>query len=54
MKAVRIHSYGGSEVLKYEEIDRPVPGENEVLIKIHATTVNPFDVAVRNPSEFSV
>ena len=48
MKAVRIHSYGGPEVLSYEDTDRPTPGPGEVLIRVHATSVNPFDIAVRN------
>jgi len=48
MKAVRIHSYGGPEVLSYEDTDRPTAGPGEVLIRVHATSVNPFDIAVRN------
>jgi NADPH:quinone reductase-like Zn-dependent oxidoreductase len=48
MKAVRIHSYGGPEVLSYEETPRPTPGPGEVLIRVHATSVNPFDIAARN------
>jgi len=48
MKAVRIHSYGGPEVLSYEDASRPVPGPGEVLIRVYATSVNPFDVAARN------
>jgi NADPH:quinone reductase-like Zn-dependent oxidoreductase len=47
MKAVRIHSYGGPDVLTYEDAPRPEPGEGEVLIRVHATTVNPFDCALR-------
>ena len=47
MKAVRIHSYGGREVLSYEDAPRPTPGENEVLIKVYASSVNPFDCAAR-------
>ena len=47
MKAVRIHSYGGSDVLSYEDAPCPVPGEGEVLIRNLATSVNPFDCAVR-------
>jgi hypothetical protein len=34
MKAVRIHTYGGPEVLRYEDVARPVPAAGEVLIKI--------------------
>ena len=47
MKAVRIHSYGSSDVLFYEDAPRPTAGAGEVLVRVHATTVNPFDVAVR-------
>lgn len=47
MKAVRIHEYGNSDVLTYEDSPRPVPGEGEMLIRVHATSVNPFDIAVR-------
>lgn len=47
MKAVRIHTYGGPEVLKYEDAPRPQPGEGEVLIRVHAATVNPIDWNVR-------
>jgi len=46
MKAVRIHKYGDSDVLVYEDAPRPVPGEGEVLIRVYATSVNPFDCAV--------
>jgi NADPH:quinone reductase-like Zn-dependent oxidoreductase len=47
MKAVRIHEYGDPSVLCYEDAPRPVPREGDVLIRMHATTVNPFDIAVR-------
>ena len=47
MKAIRIHSYGGPEVLKYEDAPRPEPQTNEVLIRIHAAGVNPIDWKVR-------
>jgi NADPH:quinone reductase-like Zn-dependent oxidoreductase len=47
MKAVRIHAYGDSKALTYEDAPRPAPGPGEVLVRIHATTVNPFDCALR-------
>lgn len=47
MKAVRIHGYGGYDVLCYEEAPRPKPGDDEVLIRVFASSVNPFDCAVR-------
>ncbi len=48
MKAVTIHTYGGPDVLAYEDRPRPIPGEGEVLIRVHATSINPFDLAVRS------
>jgi NADPH:quinone reductase-like Zn-dependent oxidoreductase len=47
MKAVQVHSYGGTDVLSYEDAPRPAPSDGEVLIRVHATSVNPFDCAVR-------
>ncbi|HLF25849.1 MAG TPA: NADP-dependent oxidoreductase [Anaerolineae bacterium] len=47
MKAVRIHAYGATDVLTYEDALRPSPGAGEVLIRVYATTVNPFDCAAR-------
>ena len=47
MKAVRIQKYGGPDVLVYEDAPRPVAGDGEVLIRVHATSVNPFDCAAR-------
>jgi NADPH:quinone reductase-like Zn-dependent oxidoreductase len=47
MKAVNIHDYGGLDVLYYEDAPRPTPSTGEVLIRVHATSVNPFDCAVR-------
>ncbi len=47
MKAVRIHSYGGSELLTYEEVAIPEPGDNDVLIHVRAASINPVDVAFR-------
>lgn len=47
MKAVRIHNYGGPDILTYEDAPRPTAGPGEVLIRVYATTVNPFDCAAR-------
>src|SRR5260370_2554501 len=43
MKAVVVHQYGGPEVLKFEEYPDPVPGPEEVLVRVAATSVNPID-----------
>ena len=43
MQAVTSRTYGGPEIMKFEEIDRPTPGPNEVLIKVAASSVNPYD-----------
>jgi len=47
MKAVRIHGYGGPEVLRYEDAPKPQVGPGEVLIRVHAAGVNPVDWKVR-------
>jgi NADPH:quinone reductase-like Zn-dependent oxidoreductase len=47
MQAVRLHAYGGSEVLVLEEVPRPQAGPGEVLIRVHAAGVNPLDWKVR-------
>ena len=47
MKAIRIHQYGGPEVLAQVEMQRPTPGPNEVLIKVQAASVNPIDWKLR-------
>jgi NADPH:quinone reductase-like Zn-dependent oxidoreductase len=48
MKAIRIHEYGGPEVLKYEDAPRPTPAPGDILVRVHATSVNPVDIAIRN------
>ena len=47
MKAVRIHEDGGSDVLRYEDVDDPVAGEGEVLVALRAAALNHLDVWVR-------
>lgn len=48
MKAVVLHEYGGPEQLRYQEIDRPKTGDNEVLVRMKATSVNPIDYKIRS------
>jgi len=48
MKAVVIHEYGGPEVLKYEDIPRPEPKDDELLIRVIAAGVNPVDGMIRS------
>jgi NADPH:quinone reductase-like Zn-dependent oxidoreductase len=43
MKAVVYYNYGSPDVLKCEEIEKPTAGDNEVLIKVRAASVNPLD-----------
>jgi NADPH:quinone reductase len=47
VKAVRIHKYGGPEVLVYEDVPDAQPKPNQVLVRVMAATVNPVDVSVR-------
>ncbi|HEY8969901.1 MAG TPA: NADP-dependent oxidoreductase [Puia sp.] len=47
MKAIQIHSYGGPEVLKVEEVARPQVSSHDVLIKVYASGVNPVDWKAR-------
>jgi NADPH:quinone reductase-like Zn-dependent oxidoreductase len=48
MKAIVVHEYGGPEVLKYEDVARPEPKEDEMLVRVIAAGVNPVDSAARN------
>ena len=48
MKAVVIHEYGGPEVLKYEDVPRPEPKDDQLLVRVIAAGVNPVDGAIRS------
>ncbi|GAA4180801.1 NADP-dependent oxidoreductase [Streptosporangium oxazolinicum] len=47
MKAVRYHSYGDSDVLVYEDADRPVAGVGQVVVRVAGTSFNPVDAVIR-------
>jgi NADPH2:quinone reductase len=48
VKAIRVHQFGGPEVMKFEEVPDPKPGSGEVLVRLRAIGVNPVDTYVRS------
>ena len=48
MRAIRYHRYGPPDVLQLEELPVPAPGPGGVLVRIHATSVNPVDTKIRS------
>jgi NADPH:quinone reductase len=48
MKAIRVHEFGGPAVLKLEDIPTPRLAAGQVLVRIHAAGVNPYDTYMRN------
>ncbi|HEY3871339.1 MAG TPA: NADP-dependent oxidoreductase [Actinocrinis sp.] len=47
MRAVRFHEYGGIDVLRVEEVERPVPGPGQVLVEVRAAGIQPGEVMIR-------
>lgn len=47
MKAIRIYAFGGPDVMKLVEVERPVPAADEILVKVYASSVNPADYIMR-------
>jgi NADPH2:quinone reductase len=47
MKAIRVHEFGGPEVLRLEEVPTPRPGPGQVLVRMHAIGVNPIETYIR-------
>ncbi|MGO9937423.1 MAG: NAD(P)-dependent alcohol dehydrogenase [Terracidiphilus sp.] len=46
MKAIVYHAYGSPDVLRYEDVVKPVPSDNQVLIRVRAASLNPLDVGL--------
>ena len=51
MKAICVRKTGGPDVLVLEELPDPVPGEGQVVVRIHAAGVNPVDVYIRSAAQ---
>jgi NADPH:quinone reductase-like Zn-dependent oxidoreductase len=49
MKAIILTQYGSPDVLQFKEVEKPVPKDNQVLIKVHAASVNTLDLTIRGP-----
>ncbi len=47
MKAVRVHQFGGPEVMKFEDVPDPSPGPGQVVVHVRAAGVNPVDTYIR-------
>ncbi len=54
MKAVQFSKYGSSDTLQYVDIEKPIPSDDQVLVKIHAVSINPLDWHIMRGSPLPV
>ena len=54
MKAIVMTGVGGPEVLAVQEVPRPVPGANQILVRVAATAVNPIDYKLRSSGAMGI
>jgi NADPH:quinone reductase-like Zn-dependent oxidoreductase len=54
MKAIVYRKYGSPDVLQMEEVEKPAPDENQVLVKVHAASINAGDYRSMNPDAFLI
>lgn len=47
MKAITLNTFGGSDAFELSEVPKPVPGAGQVLVRVHATSINPLDYQIR-------
>src|SRR5690348_17842001 len=54
MKAIVYHTYGSPDVLKLQEVQKPVPQDDEVLVQVHAASVNAADLHFLRATPFLI
>ena len=54
MKAIVYHKYGPPDVLQMEEVEKPTPKENQVLVKVHAASINAVDYRTMRANPFFI
>src|SRR5579863_2194232 len=54
VKAVRYDEFGGTDVLRVDEVERPVPGAGQVLVRVKAAGINPSEAAIRTGAVSSI